>query len=43
VIDDVILDATHDEPMLAPVYLTALVIASEQFFGCLQIFGMSWR
>jgi hypothetical protein len=36
---DVVLDAAPDEPMLATIYRLALVIALEEFFGRVQIFG----
>jgi hypothetical protein len=36
---DVILEAADNDPMLAAVYRMALVIALEEFFGRVQIFG----
>jgi hypothetical protein len=32
-------DAAPNEPMLAALYRRALVVAMEEFFGCVQIFG----
>ena len=34
---------TAQDAFMATAYRTALIVALEEFFGCVQVFGTIWR